>query len=319
MWYHYLLGLLGALLLLAVLGAVTAYICYRRVFYSRPRRPYAPDEYDIPDGRIYLPYRTQMLEWMRRARCEHPYETWEIRSHDGLTLRARYYEYQKGAVTEILFHGYKGNAERDLSGGIERCFRLGRNALIVDQRASGASDGRTITFGICERRDCVRWAEEAVRRLGEDARLVLTGISMGAATVMLAAGEQLPPQVVCVLADCGYSSAREIICKIIKEMRLPVRLLYPFVRLGARLFGHFKLEETSPLQAVARASVPLILIHGDDDAFVPCDMSRRLYEVCASPHKRLVIIKDAGHGLAFPVDPEGYLDALRAFQDTCGF
>ncbi len=319
MWYHYLLGLLGGLLLFSLLVLITAYICYRRVFYSRPRRPYAPDEYDIPDGEIYEPYRERMVEWMRRARCALPYEAWEIKSFDGLTLRARYYEYAKGAVTEILFHGYKGNGERDLSGGIERCFRLGRNALIVDQRASGRSDGKTITFGIHERYDCVSWANEAVKRLGEDCRLVLTGISMGAATVMMAAAEPLPPRVVCVLADCGYSSAREIICKIIREMRLPARLLYPFVRLGARLYGRFRLEETSPIEAVARATVPMIFIHGDADAFVPCDMSRRLYAACSSAHKHFEIIAGAGHGLAFPVDEEGYLSTLRAFQSTCGF
>ena len=136
---------------------------------------------------------------------------------------------------------------------------------------------------------------------------------------MMAAGEKLPDNVVCVLADCGYSSAREIIKKVIKDMKLPPDIIYPFVRLGARMFGHFSLEETSPIEAVKKSSIPIIFIHGDTDDFVPCEMSERLYRACSYKHKRFVSVKGAGHGLAFPVDKEGYLNALREFQKDCGF
>jgi fermentation-respiration switch protein FrsA (DUF1100 family) len=122
-----------------------------------------------------------------------------------------------------------------------------------------------------------------------------------------------------VLADCGYTSPREIIEKVIRDMRLPPRLLYPFVRLGARIFGRFDLEETSPLAAVQRASVPLIFIHGESDAFVPCEMSERLYGLCSSAHKKFVSVPGAGHGLSFSVDEENYLRALREFATECGF
>ena len=191
--------------------------------------------------------------------------------------------------------------------------------MIIDHRASGRSEGSIISFGINEKRDCISWIEHAISRFGSDVKLIITGISMGAATVMMAAGEELPKNVVCVLADCGYSSAREIIKKVIAEMKLPADAVYPFVRIGARLFGHFSLEETSPMEAVKRTSIPIIFIHGDTDAFVPYDMSVRLYNACSSEHKRMVTINDAGHGLAYPVDRAGYLDALRDFQKECGF
>ena len=249
---------------------------------------------------------------------EMPCEEMSIVSHDGLTLRGRYYECNPGGIIEILFHGYRGTAERDMSAGIERCFALNRNALIVDHRGAGRSDGHVITFGILERHDCLRWVDHVIGRFGEDCRIVLTGISMGAATVMMAAGEELPRQVICVLADCGYSSAREIIQKVIRDMRLPVRPVYPMIRLGARLYGRFDPEETSPLEAVAHCRVPLILIHGDADDFVPCEMSRRLYAACSS-QKKLVEIRGAAHGLSFPVDKEGYVGALADFQRECGF
>ena len=316
MWYFYLIGGLLAVLLLVLLLSL---YCFCRVFYSPRRRVLAPDEYELPAGKIYEPFREDIFRWMRAARHERPYEEWRIRSHDGLTLVGRYYPCDGGGPLEILFHGYQGNAERDMSGGIERCFALGRSALIVNQRASGPSDGHVISFGINERHDCVAWAREAVRRLGSEQKIILTGISMGAATVMLAAGEQLPESVVCILADCGYTSAREIISKIVREMHLPPALVYPFIRIGARVYGRLRLDETSPIEAVKRARVPLILIHGDEDTFVPCEMSERLYAATSAPHRRLVIIKGAGHGLCFPVDKAGYLAALADFQKECGF
>ena len=306
------LWLLGAIAALILLMLLTALVCYLRVFYSPRRKPYAPDEYEIPEGDIYEPHREEMIGWMKAAR-KGPYKAFSIPSFDGLTLHAKYYECQPGAPIEILFHGYRGNAERDLSGGIERCFTLGRNALIIDQRACGDSAGHTITFGVHERRDCLAWINFAIKQFGEDVKLILTGVSMGAATVMMAAAEELPRNVIYVLADCGYTSAREIISKIIDEMHLPTKLLYPFVKLGARLFGRFDLEETSPIEAMKKSRVPVIFIHGDTDAFVPHDMSLRLHEACVA-HKKMVTIPGAGHGLAYPIDKQAYLRALSDFM-----
>ena len=101
-------------------------------------------------------------------------------------------------------------------------------------------------------------------------------------------------------------------------MRLPANILYPFVKLGAMIFGKFDPDSNSPLEAMKRCKIPVIFIHGDDDAFVPHEMSQRLYDACTSK-KKLVTIKGAGHGLAYPVDKEGYVQALRDFQTECGF
>ena len=129
-----IVGIVLAALLLLILAV--SYYCYRRVFYSPPREPTAADDYEIPPGKIYEEYRDKMVNWMKETRAM-PCERVSITSFDGLTLRGRYYEYAKGAPVEILFHGYQGNSERDLCGGVQRCFALGRNALLVDQRASG--------------------------------------------------------------------------------------------------------------------------------------------------------------------------------------
>jgi len=246
-----------------------------------------------------------------------PSEEFSITSFDGLKLYGRYYESIPGAPIELMFHGYRGSAERDLCGGVQRCFALGRNALLVQQRTSDKSEGHVITFGVNERKDCHDWIRFLIEHFGPEVKIVLTGISMGAATVMMAAGEPLPEQVKGVLADCGYTSARDMILKTIGEMHLPPKLAYPFVKLGARLFGHFHLEETSPIEAMANCSVPVIFIHGEADRFVPCDMSRRNYEACAAP-KALLTVPGAGHGLSYVLDPEGYLRALAEFWTRVG-
>lgn len=308
---------LGAIALIAVLTLVTAYVCFFRVFYSPKRKALGDDEYEIPDGGIYEAHRDTIIDWVKASRSM-PHENITIRSFDGLRLVGKYYEYKAGAPLELLFHGYHGNAERDLSGGIERCFSMGRNALIIDHRASGGSDGRVISFGINERRDCLSWIDYAVSRFGGDVKIIITGVSMGAATVAMVAAEDLPENVVCALADCGYTSPKEIIKKVIREMKLPADILYPFVRLGARIYGHFNLEETSPIAAIKKARIPVIFIHGDTDDFVPAEMSQRLFDACSS-QKKLVYIPNAGHGLAYPTNKEAYLKALTDFQKECGF
>lgn len=303
--------LAGAVLFVLLVVLLIAYICYRMAFYApRKNRP-DPNVIDIPKGETYEPFRPKMESWARQTRAM-THEDLQITSFDGLKLTGKFYEYAPGAPIELMFHGYRGNAERDLSGGVQRSFRVGRSALLPDQRCSGNSDGQTITFGVNEHRDCLAWVDFTIRHFGPDVKIILTGISMGAATVLMAAGKPLPKNVIGVLADCGYSSAEAIIKKVIRQMKLPEKLAYPFVKLGALLYGGFDLEETSPMEAMKTCRVPVIFFHGEDDDFVPCDMSRQLYEACSS-RKMLVTIPGAGHGLSYAVEQERYIESLLEF------
>ncbi|MBQ7034811.1 MAG: prolyl oligopeptidase family serine peptidase [Clostridia bacterium] len=286
-------------------------VCFYIAFYEPRNRKNKSANAILPPGELYAPYREITRQWAEEVRAM-PHEEFYIESRDGLHLFGKYYQCKENAPIEIMFHGYRGSAERDLSGGVRRAFALGHNVLIVDQRTAGKSEGNVITFGILERWDCVDWVNFVVEKFGSDVRIILTGISMGAATVLMAAGEDLPENVVGVLADCGYSSAREIIQKTIREMKLPVGLSYFFVRLGAIIFGRFDPDETSPLKAMERCNLPVIFIHGDADNYVPCAMSEAVCNACRSK-KELVRIPGAGHGLAYPVAPEKYVDAMKAF------
>ena len=303
--------ILGGLLFVAALVLIVSYICFRMAFYADRSKQASPDVLDLPDGEVYKPFLPFMEECAKEVRAM-PCEELHTTSFDGLPLYGRYYEYAPGAPIELMMHGYRGSAERDLSGGVRRAFRLGHSVLLVDQRCSGKSGGDVITFGIREHKDCLAWLEKMGERFGPDARIILTGISMGAATVLLAAGQPLPDTVIGVLADCGYTSAKDIIQVVIKDMGLPPKLSYPFVKLGAQIYGGFDLEEVSPCEEIKKATVPVIFFHGEDDAFVPCYMSKINYDACPT-RKALVTIPGAGHGLSYPVAKEPYLAAMRDF------
>jgi len=252
-----LFTVVGTLAVLAVLFLTVTYICFHIAFYAPREKEKDKEEFSIPPGEIYEPFRDQMVSWMKETRAV-PHEDIYVTSFDGLKLHGCYYEFAPGAPIEIMFHGYRGSAERDLCGGVQRCFALGRSAIVVDQRASGQSEGRVITFGIKERYDCLAWVDYALKRFGSDVELLLCGISMGAATVLMAAGMDLPPNVKGIIADCGYTSPREIICKVIRQIGLPAKIMYPFVKLGARIYGHFNLEETSPVEDIIE-KVPTLI------------------------------------------------------------
>lgn len=308
----YLPLILIILAILILLIVAIAYICYFMAFHVPKTAAPEGEEINLPKGAIYEPYWEQMTKWLQETKAT-PCEEMSITSFDGLMLRGRYYEYSKKAPIELMFHGYRGAADRDLCGAVQRCFLLGHNALLVDQRACGQSDGHIITFGVKERRDCQSWVNHIIAHFGEDVKIILTGISMGAATVTMAAGEPLPKNVIGVLADCGYTSAKDIIQRVVRQMKLPPKLSYPFVRLGAKLFAHFDLEEFPPIEAVKHCKLPILFIHGENDNFVPCEMSRKNYEACTAKKKKLFTVPLAGHGLSYLLDTDGYMQTVQDF------
>ena len=182
---------------------------------------------------------------------------------------------------------------------------------MVDQRSHGKSEGNTITFGIKERRDCLSWIQYICERFGNDTPIILCGLSMGAATVLMATDLELPPNIKGIIADCPYSSPKAIIQKVCKDMHLPPKLLYPFVKLGACLLAGFNLEESDAVSAVKNTSIPILIIHGDDDRFVPYYMSEEIAK--ANSSVIFETISTAGHGLCYMVEPKKYEDVTVKF------
>ena len=245
-----------------------------------------------------------------------PFEEVSITSHDGLKLTGHYYHVADGGPLEIQCHGYKGNALRDFSGAWPIAKASGRNVLLINQRCHGGSEGHTITFGILERKDVLGWIRYANDRFG-NVPILLSGVSMGAATVLMVSGMDLPDNVKGIIADCPYDAPSSIIKKVLgTDMGLPVKVVYPLIRLGGILYGKFNLNTDSPLEAVKKATIPILLIHGDDDRFVPYEMSCNIY--AAAPEKiEFHTIAGAGHALNYVTAPETYTEIINRFTERC--
>lgn len=300
------------LLFLVILILLISYITYRIAFYASPR--HRGEVLSLPQDANYSDSERDSLQALMEDMAQRPYETVSIRSCDGLTLYGRYYHFFDNAPLELQFHGYRGSALRDYCAGNRLAREAGHNALVVDQRAHGKSEGRTITFGIKERLDCRCWVEYTANRFGKDTPIMLTGVSMGAATVLMASELELPGNIVGIVADSPFASPESIISKVCADLRIPPALAMPFLRLGARLFGHMDLSACSALDAVARSKYPVLIIHGEKDDFVPCEMGRKLFDACAS-EKRLELFPDAPHGFSFMVDPDRYRQIIREFNE----
>lgn len=285
---------------------------YDFVFHGTTRRqPYNQDEPMGTEFGVYAEVINKYIEDFKKI----PYEKATILSHDGIKLAGRYYHYKDGAPVSIIFHGYRGNVARDGCGGFRMSRDNGFNVLLINQRAHFESGGRTITFGVKERYDCLDWIEYVRERFGKDTPVMLMGLSMGAAVVLMAGGLDLPSNVKGIFADCGYTSPKEILQTVIKQMKLPVKISYFFVRLSAIVFGGFDPEEASAKEALKNCKVPVMFVHGEADDFVPCQMSRDNYEACAS-RKEILTVPGAKHGMSYCIDSEAYVNAVQKFIDS---
>lgn len=291
---------------------IVAYITYRIAFYSSKKR--VENVYDFPDDADFAVAKESMTKLIDELQ-EIPFEWVEITSFDGLKLRARYYEVKKGAPLQIQFHGYRGTSLRDFCGGNKLARESGHNTLLVDQRGAGKSEGTTLSFGVKERFDCLAWVNYAVERFGEEVEIYLSGVSMGASTVLMATEFELPKNVKGVIADCPYSSPEEVVKKVCKERGFPPKIFFPFLELGARVFGGFSIKGCSAKEAVKHTQVPILLIHGEADGLVPCEMSKEIYK--NNPQMiRLELFPKAGHGISYTIDPKRYEKIVKEFLNS---
>ncbi len=258
------------------------------------------------------PYADRIRSNMERIEAA-PHTVHTVKSFDGLTLSARLYPAENACGTVLVFHGYRSTALRDYACAVDMYRGFGFDVLMVEQRCSGNSEGQVITFGIRERRDVLSWVTYLNERFGTDRPLFLSGLSMGAATVMMATALSLPPNVRGIVADSGFTTPADIIGTVAKrDFHLPRWLTLPFLNMSARLFGGFGLYEANALDALKNNTIPMLFIHGEADSFVPCDMTRRAFETCASP-KRLITVPNAEHGCGYLVEPERLTAALGEF------
>ncbi len=242
---------------------------------------------------------------------EHPAELLVIEAN-GVQLAAHRYTQKNPIGRIVMFHGYRSVAEVDFSCAMDLYYSLGYELILVDQRAHGKSSGSWIGFGVLERYDCLSWLNYLNNTYGAIPTF-LSGISMGCSTILMALEFPLPDNVRGIIADCGFTSPKEIIAHVMRrDFHLPPALLLPPLSLFSKFFAGYSFGECSTLNTVPKATVPILFIHGKDDTFVPPEMTVRNFEACQS-EKKLILVDGAGHGTSFLQDRPRVEQELRTF------
>lgn len=298
------------LLFILFLYLLLLYGIFRVAFSTKYHKEYGAKNF--PKGEQYEKIHG-MMEELVDAALKVPFEEVYIKSFDGLRLYGRIYKGDPGQPVEIMFHGWRSNAVRDFAGGAALAREAHDTIILIDERGINNSEGNFLTYGILERKDVLSWIEYANLRF-DNPKILLYGISMGAATVLMALDQHLPSNVVGIVADSPYSSPKGIIRKVIKDMHAPVGIAWNLVKQSAFLFGHFNIEESDVLRAVKNSNIPLLIVHGDDDRFVPVEMSEEIKNA-SGPQCTLEIFKDAAHGVSFIYDEKRYRKVIEDFRE----
>lgn len=261
------------------------------------------------DWNQYMP----LIEKRKECMLSWPHEDVYVRSEDGLRLHATWFPGEDCKKAVICFHGYTSQGMSDYIGLSDYYMKKGFGMLLVDERAHGDSEGEYIGFGCLDRRDALDWISWLIGRVGEDVQILLHGTSMGGATVLMTSGLELPLQVKGIISDCGFTSAKEVFTHVLHSMyHLPAFPMIQIASLVNRRKAGYGLNDCNAAREVRKAQVPILLIHGDKDTFVPSSMCEKIYENCAS-EKKMLIVKGAAHAESYYKDMEAYENALNEF------
>jgi hypothetical protein len=191
-------------------------------------------------------------------------------------------------------------------------YETGFNILMPDLRGHGDSEGQYATMGYYDSVDIIGWISQIIKK-DSDAKIVLHGISMGAATVMLTTGEDLSNHVKCAIEDCGYTSVWDIFSYNMKRFfKLPAFPVLYVSNIISRARVRMDFKQASPLNAVKKSKTPTLFIHGDADQLVPFYMLEPLYDNAAC-EKDILVVKGAEHGASSAKEPDVYHKKVSEF------
>lgn len=271
----------------------------------------------VPGNKSFVPHTGQdnpvnlkASQWLKSTQKQ---EWHEKSATDNLKLNAYYIPAQKETPkTIIIAHGYLGKKE-DMARYMQMYHELGYNVLAPDDRGAGTSEGNYIGFGWPDRLDYVKWIDKVIEYNGQESQIALFGVSMGGATVMFTAGEKLPSQVKAVIEDCGYSSISSELTYQLKEMfHLPKFPLVYTTQFLVQARAHYNFGEADATKALSRSTLPIFIIHGAEDKFVPTKMAEENFKAAHSP-KELWIVPKAQHAQSYIVKPEQYKQRTADF------
>lgn len=295
---------ISSILVVLLLAIILLYI---NIFYS-PLKGQIND-FNLQGSRQFAGYEDELKALIIKL-MERPYEDIYVQSFDKLKLHARLFENKGSNKVAILCHGYRGTAYRDFCGGANEAIELGYNVILIDERAHGSSQGHSITFGIREVKDLLSWVEYARNRFGQNIELALIGISMGGATVLMAAdkvGENVK-----IIADSPYSSPKILLKETIRSIHLPVFIFYPMIYITSLIFAHTNLNKLSAYKSIEQTNNKVLIIHGNKDSVVNYKISEKLYQTY--PDKiQYELFDGADHGVSYLADKQRYQKIISDF------
>ena len=249
------------------------------------------------------------LVFMDEVGCSEVY----ITSYDGLRLQAYYFKNPKQIGNRVLLgmHGFRSGPRHEFAPYIENYFKLGYSLLLPCERAHYKSEGEYITMGSKERYDVVSWCNYITSSLSSDCKILIHGISMGAATVCLSSSLDLPKNVIGIISDCGYSSFYDQLTYTMKQFKAPAGIFLRAIGYYTKKIG-LDLRGEGPIDAVKNSKVPILFMHGEIDEIVPVELSKRLYKACGNK-KRLYIAPGANHAESEASNKEAYFDVIKDF------
>ena len=239
----------------------------------------------------------------------------EIKSRDGLRLVGHWYPCENAKRVIVAMHGWRSAWYLDFGMLSDFWHKEGCSVLFVEQRAQNNSDGEYMSFGYMERYDCLDWIQFVNARTEQKYPVYLAGISMGASTVLMTAGLEVPENVKGVIADCGFTSAYDIWCHVVsKNMKIPCGALECMIDRSCKKKLHVNAKEITAITAMQKTKIPILFIHGTDDTFVPIRMSYENYKACNAP-KELLVVPGAIHAQSYDKEKEKYEAAIRSFWE----
>lgn len=231
-------------------------------------------------------------------------------SFDNLNLHATYIKAKREKRLLICSHGYRGDFLLDFCYLIEFFLKNNTSLLLIDQRACSKSEGKYITFGAKEKHDLVNWVNYMENKT--DKPIYLYGVSLGASTVLMSLGEDIP-RINGVISDCGYSSMKNIFSDLCKDWfhLYPVPWIY-LISIFTNLFGHFKIKDADAIRALEKNEIPILFIHGKDDDFVK-PINTILNYNATKGEKEILWVENAGHAESAKINKEKYQEKLKEF------
>ena len=215
--------------------------------------------------------------------------------------------------TAVIVHGYGDNHLVFLY--LARMYRdeLNYNILLPDLQYHGYSEGDAIQMGWFDRYDVEKWAEFAHETFKDDF-MVVHGVSMGAATVMMMSGDDLPPYIRAFVEDCGYASVWDQLALNLKDsFHLPP---FPLLNSASTVTKHrygWSFKEASSVNQLAKCERPMLFIHGDADDFVPFSHLQKNYDAKVKGYKEMWVAKGAVHANSYAKYPKEYTQHVRDF------